>query len=393
MEPQSESSIISMIQPRRLIDFLEDQNLPFPRRPKSKISVFIHAFSRRFSNKLNKSSSSRCPAAEPSMSRTTSVTVKDILRWKSFRDLNEPILLIDNNNNVPLPPSIMSPKCTSIISTTSSGSSPNSSWSSDFTVGDSPVWCRGLISSSDVVVDDEVTSCKKHFHVNVGCAENAHNNITKLAHPKDRIVHEEEEQFSPISVLDFTQQHEETFSSFHQSLVNMQRRNIMLKQRIQDFENLIGDEEDHFLENNDKYELNDDIESFQIEEKAIQLIDHVFKLTTTSSGSKEWDINMDCMLLDFFRDELITSKETKSNSREIESKILRMAKSWVKGEDHDGSLEWALEGTRQVCIQGMEKNENWRDFEQEQRDIAIEIEEIMLNDLLDELSIDLLLNI
>lgn len=156
-------SISSTQQPRRLIDFLQDQNLPFPRPRKSTISLFIHAvksssilprtISRRFSNK-NKSCS--CPP-EPTMSRTTSVTVKDILRWKSFRDLVDPMA----NMNVPLP--LESPsRCTNTTSsTTTSCGTPTSSWSdSDFTVGDSPIWCRTFSSDKEVV-------CNESFHVNV----------------------------------------------------------------------------------------------------------------------------------------------------------------------------------------------------------------------------------
>ncbi|GKA55804.1 hypothetical protein Tco_0754876 [Tanacetum coccineum] len=359
------------IQPRRLKDFLLDQNLPFPRYTrKSPLSIFIKAvksssilrrsISRRFSKK-NSSLSSCVP--EPTMARSTSVTVKDILRWRSFRDLGD-----FEVNNVALQPdiTIQSP---SRCSTATSVETPRSSWcDSDFTVGDSPIWCRG--SSGDI----EVTR-KKDFHINVSLHQT-------MRDPKERIMHEEEEeQFSPISVLDFKQP-EETFSSFHQSLANMERRNVMLKQQIQDFENLI-EVEDRCLVN--KNAALDDVESFEIEEKAIQLMDHV---KTTSSTKESLDVTMDVMLLDFFRDELSTTKEGKIDGK-FESRVLRMAKSWVRGED-DGSLEWELEGTRDVCIREMWKSGNWKDFEDEKQDIAIDIEKMMLNHLLDELSIDLL---
>ncbi|PWA99939.1 hypothetical protein CTI12_AA000660 [Artemisia annua] len=359
------------IQPRRLKDFLLDQNLPFPHYTrKSPLSIFIKAvksssilrrsISRRFSKK-NSSLSSCLP--EPTMARSTSVTVKDILRWKSFRDLGD----IEVNNVAPH----FKVESPSRCSTTTSEETPRSSWcDSDFTVGDSPIWCRG--SSGDI----EVTR-KKDFHINVSGGARPHQTARD---PKDRIMHEEEEQFSPISVLDFTQ-HEETFSSFHQSLANMERRNILLKQQILDFENLI-EVEDLCLVNKN-VEL-DDVESFEIEEKAIQLMDHV----KTTSSTEELDVTMDVMLLDFFRDELSTTKEVKGDGK-FESRVLSMAKSWVKGED-DGSLEWELEGTRDVCIGEMWKSGNWKDFEDEKQEIAIEIEKMMLNHLLDELSIDLL---
>ncbi|CAH1443546.1 unnamed protein product [Lactuca virosa] len=383
-----------VIQPRRLKDFLQDQNLPFPRSRscsrKSTISVFFHAavssvksssilrrsISRRFSKstRINRNkSSSGLP--EPTMARTTSVTVKDILRWRSFRDLADP-----EENNVPLPSEVIvesdSPsRCTTTTATTTSAGTPRSSWcDSDFTVGDSPVWCRGF--SGDI---------EKNFHINVAGGERLRQNSRD---PKNQIVHEEEEeeeeeeeQFSPISVLDFSQEHEETFSSFHQVLANVERRNMMLKQRIQDFENLI-EVEDRCLVNRN-IEL-DDVESFRVEEKAIQLMDHV----KTTSSIEECDESVDDLLLDFFRDELITNKGVKNNS-EFESKVIRMAKCWVRGED-DGSLEWEMEGRREVCIQEMDKRGEWKDFEEEQKEIGIEIAKFLFDNLLNELSMDVL---
>ncbi|KAL4562740.1 hypothetical protein LXL04_026770 [Taraxacum kok-saghyz] len=387
--PYMESQCV--IQPRRLKDFLQDQNLPFPRSHsrsrKSTIAFFLHAavssvksssilrrsISRRFSKSTriykNRSSSSSSSSSvsgvsEPTMTRTTSVTVKDILRWKSFRDLAD---LEENNVPLPITESDSPSRCTTdTTATTTSGGTPRSSWcDSDFTVGDSPVWCRGF--SGDI----EVTG-KKNFHINVAGGEKLRQNTRD---PKNQIVDEEEgEQFSPISVLDFAQEHEETFSSFHQVLANMERRNVMLKQRIQEFENLIEVEDTCFL--NKAMEL-DDIESFKVEEKAIKLMDHV--KTTTSFE------DCDDLLLDFFRDEMITNKGVEID----ESRVLKMAKSWVRGED-DGSLGWEMEGRREVCIQEMEKIGKWKDFEDEQQEIGIEISMMVFDHLLNELSMDLL---
>lgn len=258
------------------------------------------------------------------MSRTTSVTVKDILRWKSFRDLSEPV-----ERNVP----------TSYDFTLESPITRSSLSDSDFTVGDSPLWCRG-----------------SSLHIN----------------PKGKIEieHEEEEdaeQFSPISVLDFTKE------------VDLIGRNLMLKQpRVQDF----GSVEDRRFVN--KNVGLDDVESFKIEENAIQLMDHV----KIRSPVEECDENDEYLLLDFFRDELVTSKGVKNNG-EFELRVLRVAKSWMRGED-DGSLEWELEGTREVCIREMEKRGKWNDYEDEQQEIGVEIEKLVLNHLLNELTMDLL---
>ncbi|KAL8208005.1 hypothetical protein R6Q57_007417 [Mikania cordata] len=360
-----------VIQPRRLKDFLQDQNLPFPRTRRSTISVILHAavssvksssslrrsISRRFSNK-NRSTSICLP--EPTMVRTTSVTVKDILRWKSFRDLADPVEI-----NVPTVPesTVGSPRCTTTTTTTTSAGTPRSSWcDSDFSVDDSPACFRE--SSGDMEVNG-----KKNFHINTAGGER------NIGDRKDRIeLLDEDEQFSPISVLDFTQEHEETFSPFHQILADTERRNITSKQRIQNFI-----EVDEF---NKHVELND-TESFRIEEQAIELMESV----KTTSSIEEWDLSLDCLLIDFFRVELITSKKVNNNG-ELESRVLSGAKSWVRGED-DGSLEREMKSKREDCIREMDKRWNWRDFEDDQKEIVIEMEKMMLNYLLDDLSIDL----
>ncbi|XP_076941656.1 uncharacterized protein LOC143611321 [Bidens hawaiensis] len=348
---------MAVIQPRMLKDFLQDQNLPFPRSRKSSISVFLHAavssvksssilrrsISRRFSNKFR--SVPRVP--EPTMTRTTSVTVKDILRWKSFRDLVDPV----ENDVTP-----ESPRCTVTTATTTSAGTPRSSWcDSDFTVGDdddeSPVCFREGSGESEV-------TDKKIFHIR----------NTRDLKVIDQIMLVEEEQFSPISVLDFTHEHEVALTPFHQILEDMEMKKHSLIDVNYDL--------------NKRVELHD-TESFIIEEQVIQLMDHV-----KTSSIEEWDLSLDCLLLDYFRDELITSKDVKKNGR-LESRVLNVAKCWVKGED-DGCLEWDMDGRREVCVREMDKRTNWNDFEDDREDVVIEIEKMMLNHLLDELSINLL---
>ncbi|KAI3681700.1 hypothetical protein L6452_36503 [Arctium lappa] len=368
-----------VIQPRRLKDFLQDQYLPFHRPRKSSISIFIHAavssvksssilrrsISRRFSKStwINKNRSS-AGSPEATMARSTSVTVKDILRWRSFRDLAD---LEENNVSRPSDFTVESPSgcTTTTIATTTT---PRSSWcDSDFTVGDSPVWCRGF--SGEI---------EKNFHINVAGGDRIRQNARDR---KDQIVHEEEDQqFSPISVLDFTQEHEETFSSFHQILANMERRNFMHKQQIQEFENLI-EVEDHSLVNKN-IEL-DDVESFIIEEKSIELMDQV----KTTTSIKESNSNMDYLLLDFFRDELIINKGLGKTESEFESKVLQVAKSWIRGES-DESLEWEIEGAREMCVREIEKSLNLKDFKEDKQEIGIEIASMVFDRLLEELSTD-----
>lgn len=217
---------------------------------------------------------------------------------------------------------------------------------------------------------------------------------------------EDDEQFSPISVLDFTQEHEETFSPFHQTFADLESkcsssivqflvliclrnqiindhisyltgRSFTLKQRVHDFEHLVQ------VDDVSKHVELSDTESFKIEEHAIQLLDRV----KTTCSMEEWDLGLDFLLLDFFRDELIANKEVKNNAT-LESRLLNVAKYWIRGED-DGTLEWGTDDTSEVCIPEMDRRWNSKDLEDDKKDIVIEIEKIMLNHLLDELIIDL----
>lgn len=63
------------------------------------------------------------------------VKVKDILRWRSFRDLAD-------EQSPPLDFSSSPHHCTTVTTTTGSSSSSRSSWcDSDFTAEDLPLWC------------------------------------------------------------------------------------------------------------------------------------------------------------------------------------------------------------------------------------------------------------
>ncbi|KAI3669632.1 hypothetical protein L6452_40937 [Arctium lappa] len=77
---------------------------------------------------------------------------RSILRWRLFRDLTD---LEENNLHRPSDFTVESPyRCnitTTTATTTTSAGTPRSSWcDSDFTVGDSPVWCCGFSRSSSV---------------------------------------------------------------------------------------------------------------------------------------------------------------------------------------------------------------------------------------------------
>ncbi|KAK8483747.1 hypothetical protein V6N13_132061 [Hibiscus sabdariffa] len=120
------------------------------------------------------------------------VTIKDIIRWKSFRDLVEE----------KSPPSDFASSCTAAATTTTGSNTPCSSNGSS--------WCDSDFTSeylpSDEFGENEVGSAGKKFSPCVGKDPMKTKTTTKTAAKTDmgpKYASEETEQKSPPSVLDF----------------------------------------------------------------------------------------------------------------------------------------------------------------------------------------------
>lgn len=254
----------------------------------------------------------------------TKVKVKDILRWRSFRDLVD-----DDPTPLDFPPS----PDRSAATTTSC--SKSSSWcDSDFTAEELPPWA----------------------------GENQEfwgKNAATLKNPKgDWTSFEEDEQQSPVSVLASPFRQVEEFISHHQTLaINVQRTKRSVTRR--------SDHEHNF----DK-----EIEICgATEEKARQLLSHL----------KTEDDNV---MLDFFIHEV--SINGKLNDDEFDCKTLRIAKSWMDGEFEEYSYEWDVEEKRESFVKNMEKGNCWNKFEQEQQELTHQLELWVFNYLIDDLVAD-----
>ncbi|CAL5340137.1 unnamed protein product [Camellia sinensis] len=288
------------------------------------------------------------------------VKVKDILRWRSFRDL----VVVEEEEAQPLD------LC-------------SSRWcDEDFTAEDLPL-CGG--------------NCGQNLE-GEKCLPEESVGGDSTVDPKGELSCEEKEQCSPVSVLNFPfQEDEESISSFHQSLANLNRRKHTLMQNIQDFEGLAKLEptilegqfslnekysscEEEYGDHDHEYVKQDD----GIEEKARQLLDHV----KASSLVETCETDVDQLLLDFFRNELATRRD--KNDDEFDCEMLRVAKDWMC-EQYDESFEWEVEGKREAYVRDMEGGVKWRwsKFEEEQQELAMETEVGVLNCLLDELLVDL----
>ncbi|KAJ9188392.1 hypothetical protein P3X46_003752 [Hevea brasiliensis] len=247
------------------------------------------------------------------------VTIKDIMQWKSFRDLEE-------EKSPPFDLSSSSHHCTTATTPCSSCSSNGSSWcDSDFTSE------YGNFEEND---DNEVEVGKKYLR-RVGEEEHSMEPTKRYTAVglKDGKQHN-----SPFSVIDIEfEEDEESSSFFDQSFAT---------------------------ETNTSYEE---------EEEAWQLLKHVKE--TSSVG--ECRNNLDRLLLDFFRDEL-KIKGYQSRNDKFGFEILSRVKAWIDGEQ---SL-WIGWDKKEAYVREMEREGKWIKFEEEQEEVALAIENWMLDELL-----------
>ncbi|KAL2477762.1 uncharacterized protein Fot_46882 [Forsythia ovata] len=236
-----------------------------------------------------------------------SVKVKDILRWRSFRDLaEEKATPLYFSSSFPIHCTTTTTATTGSTSTTTSCSKRSSWYDSDFTAADSPSWGGE---------NDESWGSKTRRN------------------PEGELSFEEAEQHSPVSVLvsPFCEDEESIFP-FHPSFA---KRKCMVMQRYQEFKSLIE------LEN-------------------------------------LGESHVDNLLFDFFKNEL--AKNAKLGEFDDCENLQNTAKSWI-----DGEYEEVKKDMKEASVKDMEKGLDWKEFKEEQQEMAMELEIRLLSDLFDEL--------
>ncbi|XP_042506364.1 uncharacterized protein LOC122082706 [Macadamia integrifolia] len=310
------------------------------------------------------------------------VMVKDIIRWKSFGDLIE-----EKQQKPPdicsSPLQISSIAATAVAddgttATTSISSNNSNSWTDcDFT----SEYLQSSGGSSEYLdenegeegkecsVEEKMTSNKGHNAVGADSLETT----TYSVDPKGECPLEEKEQFSPVLVLDFPDEEEDddgdgyTESAFHQSLASIERRKEKLLQKIRRFESLA------------------ELEPVDLE-KRIALSEK------DDSGESPCDDGV--LLSQEDEDEVdleakMAGKGTTEGNGSACKEVVKMARDWVNGNSC-GGLGLELEYNRETYVREMENGGgSWRKFEEEQREVAVEVESGVLCSLVDELLIDL----
>ncbi|KAJ6686174.1 hypothetical protein OIU79_016049 [Salix purpurea] len=179
-------------------------------------SLFPRSLSRRLSKK-------KCQNEESEVKIT--VTVKDIMRWRSFRDIVE-----EKAPSSDLPPSPHHCTTTTTRSTSTTPRSGSSWCDSDFTSDYLPCWNGN--SDESVEYEAEAEAGKK-FSPCVGEDSLELTTATKRYTEVGPKEDEEEQQHSPASVNEFQfEEDEESSSSFHQCLATVDRTREKIMEKI-----------------------------------------------------------------------------------------------------------------------------------------------------------------
>ncbi|KZV45304.1 hypothetical protein F511_04042 [Dorcoceras hygrometricum] len=220
---------------------------------------------------------------------------------------------------------------------------------------------------------------------------------------------EEKEQLSPVSVLDcpFDDEDDEVSSPFQHGVAHSEGTNKKLMKKNQRFESLSDFEPLNLTERfasqpesdndsperpqqcpckskNNKFtsevernvdeDENDDI-------KALKLL-HEFQQNHPSYGPK---VKVDNLVLDFFR-ERITNEGRRLGESSFDEELLKEVEAWINGQNlYEPFLGWEVEANRQSYINDMEKDGTWKTIDQENMEVAFELETEILHTLLNEM--------
>ncbi|CAA7017391.1 unnamed protein product [Microthlaspi erraticum] len=324
---------------------------------------------------LPRSLSRRSPSknkVENQASVTTIVRVKDIVRWRSSKDLHE-----DISHFEPSPPHQNTAKTMTTTTTTRSSSTSSSTSGSSWC--DSDYTSEFLPSSS---WGGNVKECSENKLQSVG-----EDSCTAVITDADTDVGPEDDlQNSPVSVLEI-QDDELSDSSFSQCLDNVERTKEKLMQTIQRFENLANistfnldewvqtDEESCMEGRRDTDNQYDDEVADEVEEKASQLWNRV------KERHAIW-IHEEHLIMDYFRDELMQRTE---GDEHFEDQLVGEAKGWLQGKRVSEFEHGTREQRRQACAREIERREwNEKRMKEEREEVALQIEDGLFNFLMNE---------
>ncbi|KAK4422693.1 hypothetical protein Salat_1851800 [Sesamum alatum] len=333
---------------------------------------------------------------------------KEIQRWKSFDEFLK-------EDSGPLDTSNCSMNATD-------------SKSHDLTASEE---CSSGNSSSEVnsnlpKEENDAVEAPKDGDVSTDSTSSSSTSNNSSSNEKQWSVSEEKEQLSPVSVLDCPfddddddDDDDEVYSPFQHNVAVVEGTKKKLMKKIQKFECLAQlepvnlaerfvllpgcsdtdstaspppqscpDPVDEKSTSDIKQEPEEDKES-QAEGKALNLLQQM-KDTLPSYGLK---IKADKLLLDFFRERIIDQNvpsQRQWGGDSFEEELLEEAENWINGrKTSELFLAWEVPRNRGVYVKDMEKGGEWRSLDQENREVALEMEAEVFAALLSELLLDI----
>ncbi|KAH9602241.1 hypothetical protein KSS87_009754, partial [Heliosperma pusillum] len=308
--------------------------------PRSLSTTLLNRFSVNKKNRRHTSSNNN---------NEEKVKVKDILRWKSSRDLvgeaSQPLdfTTVDDNSNV--------------LGSTESSLGDNEVC---FTADELPYyWDNSRQESKLWDQDNDVLATVSH----VGSKEEQHN----------MVMEDSKEQHSPVSVLNspfreeidspFSEEisDDEFVSSFDKSLAKMESKKLLLVPLIDRI--LISNS---FLDRT-KQRLLQSIRSFE-----------------SLAGVFEDDDETEIVQVE---QELEQEQEREDEVIKVDSEIEVKSREYLSRARAIGKITWRGQGLkdREGCIKYMaEEQGQWSQFEEEKRELEVELEVEILSDLVDE---------
>ncbi|KAJ3690372.1 hypothetical protein LUZ61_019536 [Rhynchospora tenuis] len=203
--------------------------------------------------------------------------------------------------------------------------------------------------------------------------------IKEKEYPMEQCMDVEKEQLSPVSVMDFPYDEEEeddeataTTSSppFHRSTPNNTERTMLhIVQKSRRFDNIAElnpvDLEEEFNAVESRYHGVSNMDDREIAWNLVAQLDPV--------------ASSEMLLVDFFIEGLSCNVQ--------QTKLLNEARDWI----NDEGWRWELRGCRgQLELREMERSANWRCFESEKPEVAIDLESIIVGSLVQELVDDMM---
>ncbi|KAM3735025.1 hypothetical protein ACB098_10G059900 [Castanea mollissima] len=221
-------------------------------------------------------------------------------------------------------------------------------------------------------------------------------------------ANEKKERFSPVSVLDSPFEDDEDIGSpFESSLACIEGTKQKFMHKIRRFECLAQLEPVDLEERIALCELNHESpqspmqpcslptqdnntfdkkeENLTEELKAQELLD-LIRTKSSPSGSK---FKVDSLLLDFFEENNVNASTTTRCNNENQHEILTVIEDWLSGQPQELLLGWEVQDGRQVYVKDMEKGGTWSTFVEEEKEVALEVEDEVWTTLLNDLLLDL----